>query len=121
MDFGNYWFETALFASIPYDIQVKRDEAYYHTLFYLMVSASGVDARSSMLTSKGRIDLAVLLPEHIYIIEFKCNQSAATAIQQIRNKGYAEKYQRSGKMVLLAGINFSTETRTITDWDVVTA
>lgn len=74
----------AIFASIPYDIQAKRDEAYYHTLFYLMVSASGADAESSMLTSKGRIDLAVSVAENMYIIEFKCNQSAKIAIQQIR-------------------------------------
>ena len=64
------FFQTirAIFASIPYDIQIKRDEAYYHTLFYLMVSASGADTQSSVLTSKGRIDLAVTLPETVYII-----------------------------------------------------
>lgn len=110
---------TTLFASIPYDIQTKRDEAYFHTLFYLMLSASGADAQSSVLTSKGRIDLAVLFPEKIYIIEFKCNQSPETAIQQIQQKGYAEKYQRSGKTLILIGINFSPETRNIAEWNVV--
>ena len=120
-DFSAF-FETmsAIFASIPYDIQVKRDEAYYHTLFYLMVSASGADAQSSVLTSKGKIDLAVIFPEKVYIIEFKCNQSAEVALQQIRDKGYAEKYQRGDKAVFLMGINFSTETRNIAEWDIVT-
>lgn len=110
---------TAIFASIPYDIQTKRDEGYFHTLFYLMISASGADAQSSVLTSKGRIDLAVIFPEKIYIIEFKCNQSAETAIQQIQEKGYAEKYQRNGKKLILIGINFSPETRNIAEWNVV--
>jgi hypothetical protein len=110
----------AIFASIPYDIQVKRDEAYYHTLFYLMVSASGADAQSSVLTNKGRIDLAVIFPEKVYIIEFKCNQSPEIALQQIRDKGYPEKDQRNGQTIFLVGINFSTETRNIADWKVVT-
>ena len=110
---------TAIFASIPYDIQAKRDEAYYHTLFYLMVSASGAEAQSSVLTCKGRIDLAVIFPEKIYVIEFKCNQNAETAIRQIREKGYAEKYQQSDKRLFLIGINFSTETRNIAEWNVV--
>jgi hypothetical protein len=61
---GNFhaFFETmqAIFASIPYDIASKRDEAYFHTIFYLMMSASGmVEVQSSVLTSDGRIDLVV--------------------------------------------------------------
>ena len=110
---------TAIFASIPYDIQTKRDEAYYHTVFYLMVSASGVWAKSSPLTNRGRIDMVVELPDKVYIMEFKCNHSAATAIQQIRDKGYAESYQQSGKKIILMGINFSTEARNLAEWQVV--
>lgn len=110
---------TAIFASIPYDIETKRDEAYFHTLFYLMMTASGVDARSSVLTCRGRIDLAVLFPDAVYIFEFKCNQSADAAIQQIQDKGYAEKYQGSGKPITLIGINFSTEQKNLAEWKVV--
>ncbi len=110
---------TAMFASIPYDIESKRDEAYFHTLFYLMISASGVDAQSSVLTNKGRIDLAVIFPETVYIIEFKCQQSAETAIRQIQKKGYAEKYRRRGKKLILMGIDFSLDTRNIAEWKVV--
>ncbi|MBN1873319.1 MAG: AAA family ATPase [Anaerolineae bacterium] len=114
------FFETikAIFASIPYDIQTKRDEAYYHTLFYLMVAASGVPAESSTLTSRGRIDLAVVFPDKVYIIEFKCNQSAQVAIQQIRDKGYADKYRQQGARVILVGVNFSAEARDVEAWQI---
>ncbi|MCP4398550.1 MAG: ATP-binding protein [bacterium] len=115
------FFETmrAIFASIPYDIESKRDEAYFHTIFYLMMSASGlVDAQSSVLTSKGRIDLAVIFPEKIYIIEFKCNQNAETALRQIRDKHYAEKYRRSGKQIILMGINFNQQQRNLEEWKI---
>jgi hypothetical protein len=121
-DFASF-FETvqAIFASIPYDIQTKRDEAYYHTLFYLMVAASGVWAKSSPLTCRGRIDMVVELPDKVYIMEFKCNQSADMALQQIREKGYTDPYRQSGKRIILMGINFSTEDRNLAGWQVAEA
>ena len=109
---------TAIFASIPYDIETKRDEAYFHTIFYLMVSASGGKAQSSVLTNRGRIDLVVTFPDKTYIIEFKCNQSAEAGIKQIKDQGYVEKYRQSGKRIILMGINFSTEKRNLAAWKV---
>jgi len=109
---------TAIFASIPYDIQSKRDEGYYHTLFYLMLAASGGEAQSSVLTCRGRIDMVVRFPDKVYIIEFKCDQSAEVALKQIQEKGYAEAYQASGKKLIRLGINFSTETRNIQGWEI---
>ena len=116
------FFQTiqAIFASIPYDIETKRDEAYFHTLFYLMMTASGMAAQSSVLTCDGRIDLLVRSPDAIVIVEFKCNQSAETAIRQIQEKGYADPYRASGKKIVSLGINFDTETRNITEWKSVT-
>lgn len=107
---------TAIYASIPYSLESKRDEAYFHTVFYLMVSASGVDARSEVLTYKGRIDLMMEFSDKLYIIEFKCNQSARAGIRQIREKGYADPYRQSGKKIILMGINFDTEKRNVSEW-----
>ncbi len=107
---------SALFASIPYTLESKRDEAYFHTLFYLMVSASGVDARTEVLTSRGRIDLVVEFPEKVYIIEFKCGQSADAALKQIRDMSYPQKFQESGKKRILMGVNFDTDKRNISEW-----
>jgi hypothetical protein len=109
---------TVIFAAIPYDIASKRDEAYFHTIFYLMLSASGLAVQSSVLTSEGRIDLALIVSDKVYIVEFKCNQSAQAALQQIYNKHYADKYRRSDKKIFLIGINFSTKTRNLAEWDV---
>ena len=109
---------TAIFASIPYDIETKRDEAYFHTIFYLMIAASGGKAQSSVLTSRGRIDLVVAFPDKTYIIEFKCNQSADAGVKQIKDQGYVEKYRQSGKRIILMGINFSTEKRNLAAWKV---
>lgn len=109
---------TAIFASIPYDIAAQRDEAYFHTIFYLMIAASGGAAQSSVLTCRGRIDLVVTFPDKIYIIEFKCDQSAETGLRQIWERGYVEKYRQRGKKIVLMGVNFSTEKRNLEAWDV---
>ncbi|SLM32377.1 AAA-ATPase [Desulfamplus magnetovallimortis] len=116
-EFDNF-IETmkAIYASIPNILESNRDEAYFHTIFYLMVSASGVRANSEVLTCKGRIDLVVEFNDKIYIIEFKCNQSSDTAINQIREKKYADSYQQRGKDIHLIGINFDTGERNISDW-----
>lgn len=107
---------TGIYASIPYALETKRDEAYFHTVFYLMVSASGLDVRTEVLTCDGRIDMVVMFPDKIYIIEFKCNQGAEAAIRQIREKGYALPYQGEGRKIILVGIGFDTEKRNISDW-----
>ncbi|MCP4346212.1 MAG: ATP-binding protein [Desulfobacterales bacterium] len=107
---------TAIFGSIPYTLNSKRDEAYFHTLFYLMVSASGADVNTEILTCRGRIDLVAECDDKVYIMEFKCNQSADTAIKQIHEKGYAERYTQTRKKIILAGINFSTEKRNLAEW-----
>jgi hypothetical protein len=114
----------AIFASIPYDLETKQpalslpkgDEAYFHTIFYLAMSASGGPAESSKLTSRGRIDLVMSLPQHIYIFEFKCGQSAAAALAQMRAQGYAERYRGLGRPITLVGVNFDPHQRAVAEW-----
>ncbi len=112
------FFETirAIFAAIPFNLETRRDEAYFHTIFYLLVIGSGVNADSEVLTCEGRIDLVMEFHDRIYIIEFKCNQSAAAALRQIHRKNYADKYRQRGKKIILMGINFDSEKRNVAEW-----
>jgi hypothetical protein len=114
------FFETlsAIFAAIPYTLNARRDEAYFHTIFYLLLTATGVEATSEVLTSRGRIDLAVEFADRVYVFEFKCGQSAEAALRQIRERGYATRYAGSGKAITLIGINFDPEQRNLADWRV---
>ena len=108
----------SLFATIEYTIGYRLNEAHFHSLFYLMVSASGVYCHSELLTSTGRIDLAVSFKNRVYIMEFKCDQSSKKAMGQIRSKGYPERFIHTGKDIYLVGINFSTEKKNIEDWEI---
>ncbi len=117
---GDLFIETAnaILSAIPYPHVRKQGESYYHTIFYLMLSASGVLVHTEVLNIRGRVDMEVHFEDKIYIVELKCNQSAKKAIAQIKAKRYFEKYLQSNKKILLLGINFSTRQRRITDWRV---
>ena len=84
-----------------------------------MLSASGVEADSEVLTSKGRIELAMEFPDIVYILEFKCKQNAEAAIKQIQDKGYTDKYRPKDTQIVLIGINFDLESRNVSEWKTV--
>jgi hypothetical protein len=107
---------NAILSAIPYPHIYDQDEHYYHTVFYLMLSASGVLVHTEALNVRGRVDMEVHFSNKVYIVELKCDQSAEQAMTQIKAKKYFEKYLHSGKKIFLLGINFSTQERRIADW-----
>ena len=70
--------------------------------------------------SFGVADCVVTTAETIYLFEFKLtgNGSAEDALNQIKEKEYAAKYQMDGKKVVLIGVGFDEQKRTIKDWQV---
>ena len=100
----------ALFAKIPYPLHLP-EEAYYHSLFYMILSLMGVDIDLEVLTDKGRIDGVLALEEKIYLIEFKYAKAGsklgpltAKAIRQMRAKQYADRFRNDPRPRLLLGI-----------------
>ena len=106
----DHFIETAnaILAAISYPHISGQDEHYYHTVFCLMLAASGVLVPTEVFTSGGRIDMEVYFPKLLYVVELKCNQSAEQAIAQIKAKKYFEKHLQRGRKILLLGINFNT-------------
>ena len=68
----------------------------------------------------GRADCVITTADSVYIFEFKLsgNGSAEDALNQIKEKRYAEKYLVDGKTIVLIGAGFDEVTRTIRDWKV---
>ncbi len=112
----------SIYSEIPYTLmrEDRLNESYFHTIFYLIIAASGVGISSEVLTSKGRIDIVIETRDRYYITEFKCNQDSGVAIEQIRENKYYESYKNRGKEVILIGINFSTEDKNISDYKIET-
>ncbi len=116
----------AFYASIPHDWYRKNDlagfEGYYASIFYSYFAALGLDIRLEDTTNKGRIDMAVLFQGQVYVFEFKVVELApeGRALQQIKDKGYAEKYRSRGEPVHLIGVEFSKASRNIVGFEVDT-
>ena len=104
------------FAGLPYQWEKdNRNEHYYHSLLYTLLTALGADIRAEELTAKGQSDLVLLMPKGIYIMEIKYDDTAQKALEQIDLKGYAEKYELDGRPITKVGIAFSSEERNITE------
>ena len=105
------------YAGVPYQWeQDNRNEHYYHAILYTLLVAFGADVRAEEPSAKGCSDITLLMPQGIYVIELKYDETVDVALDQIDRKGYAEKYRLDGRPVTKVGIAFSSTERNITDW-----
>ncbi len=98
--------------NLPYQLYEDK-ERVYHLLIHIFFDYIGIDIHSEVNTARGRADVLVELDDKVYAIEFKIDQSAQEALNQIKEKGYLDKYRSSGKKLIALGINFSTEKREV--------
>lgn len=105
---------NAIFAGIPYTLFLP-EEAYYHSIVYLILKLLGFSILAEPLSSQGRTDAVIELTDRIYILEFKMS-TALIALDQIKARGYDQPYRASGKPIVLIGIAFDKERRMIGDW-----
>lgn len=117
---------TAFFASIPNDWYrnnpIAQYEGYYASIFYSHFAALGLDIRLEDVTNKGRIDMTVLFNSNVYLFEFKVVELVpqGKALEQIRQRGYADKYQNRGEPIHLIGVEFSKHERSVVGFEVET-
>ena len=117
----------AFFATIPHDwyrnSPIAQYEGYYASIFYSHFAALGLNIRLEDATNQGRIDMTVLFSGHVFIFEFKVVKADAqgTALQQIKDRGYADKYRARGEPIHLIGVEFSKDSRNITGFEVEAA
>lgn len=105
-----------IFKNIPSQIFLSEAEAYYHSLIYLVFFYLGQYTQSEVNTNNGRLGCVVQSGAHIYILEFKLDESAAAALAQIKARGYHEKYIADPRPKVLLGINLSRQTKSVDDW-----
>jgi hypothetical protein len=107
------------FANVKYDIG-SNVEGRYQLLFYSVFVLLGVRIEGESMTNNGRIDAVIVTAKFVYIFEFKIDESAETAMGQIKQKEYYQKYKHAQKDIILIGANFSTKSRQLTDWKIET-
>ncbi len=104
----------SLVANVPYSAK-GTSEDHFQTAVYLLFTLLGYHTVMEERVSTGRIDLSVETDRYIYLFEFKINQSARKAMDQIRARRYWTKYLSSGKEIYLIGANFDSTTRSLDD------
>ncbi len=102
-------------ATIPYPVHVPLEE-HYQTIFYVVLSLLGMDVQVEVATHKGRIDAVVHMLSTIYVFEFKFHATAGQALSQIEEKKYYQRFLASKKRIILVGVQFDLEDRTIKEW-----
>ena len=117
----------AFFASIPYQWYTNNDiadyEGFYASVFYSYFAALGYEIAVEESSSHGRLDMAVRAGGHVYLFEFKVAEMAppGSALAQLQERGYADKYRASGEPIHLVGVEFSRASRNITAFEVADA
>lgn len=105
----------AIFADTDYQIVGKR-ELYFQNAVAVIFKMLGFSIQTERPANGGRMDMIVKTASYIYIFEFKIDKSADAALQQILEKGYHLPFLTDSRPTMLIGVNFSSETRGISDW-----
>ncbi|MCQ2315056.1 MAG: ATP-binding protein [Bacteroidales bacterium] len=115
---------SSFFASIPYDANYQQrvwsyESHYHYTLYLIFRLLSCYTTLIEKENSRGRADIIVETADYIYIFEFKLDGTAAEALKQIDDKGYAEPYAADSRKLFKIGVGFSSEKKNIVEWEVV--
>jgi hypothetical protein len=113
----------ALFSAVPHGEDAGH-EHYYQSIFYIIFNLIGQFITVEEHTYKGRSDAVVQTKNAIFVFEFKLNSGDSdtvvqSALEQIEQTGYAERYVASPKKLYKIGVQFDPEERNITSWKAV--
>ena len=101
-----------IYAKIPPEWKI-RSEADVKRHFRLFMEMLGAKVAAEEGSARGYADAIIETKKFVWVFEFKFNKSAAAAVRQIREKGYADQYKGDRRPVTLVGVNFRTAKRNI--------
>ncbi len=135
INYRNYWFETA---TPSFLVKLMQQKQYFmpelEGLTVTDSSLSSFDVETIPLTTLlfqtgyplqgedvtniGRIDLSINMPDKVILLEFKLKKygNANEAIEQIKTRGYADKFKHLNKPIYLVGMSFDPTLKNITDY-----
>lgn len=105
----------AYFGTIPYTHGTKT-EGHWQQLFYVVFSLCGARADVEVRTPTGRVDMAMILKNHLYIFELKLGGTAQQALRQINRNDYASRFALSPYPLTKIGIAFDKKKHSIKNW-----
>ena len=106
----------SLYAHLPYgSTEGTAHEMNFERALKILFWSQGFTVVAEDVQTQGRADLVVLQKRGIYIFELKRDETAAAALAQIKEKGYAKPYLADGRPIYSIGLNFDSATRQLTD------
>jgi len=103
-------------AGIPYTQFAKMGERDFQTVLFLIFTLLGYRMNLEVYTSFGRLDAVLETKDQLFIFEYKVNQTAQDALNQIKAKKYFQPYLSLNKKINLIGMNFSVAEKNIDQW-----
>jgi len=121
-----------LFASIPWRNFTNNDlpssEGYYASVLYAFFASLNATIIPEDITNRGQADMTVILGDFIYVMEIKLDKSTDyqvqipnSALQQIQDKAYAQKYLNQDEKVVEVGLIFNQAQRNLVQLDWLSA
>ena len=116
-----------VFASIPHQWYMNGPlaayEGHYASVIHSCFLMQGFEPVGEDSGSRGRADMALKFNGRVYLFEFKVVDRGreGKALEQLKQKGYADKYRNLGLPVHLIGVEFSREERNIVAFSAETA
>ena len=109
---------NATLSTVAY--QIRHDttnEAYFHICTHLIIKLLHGHIESEESTDGGRIDSVITTPSIIYILEYKYSRDntdrSGEALQQIKDKSYADSHRLEKKLIYGVGFSFGETSRKI--------
>ena len=113
----------SFFAAIGYDLTDRLSEQAYQCVAVAILRFIGIYLSAEVTTSRGRIDMVMRAPGHVFVMELKVasgeaagKKAAEGALAQIHERGYAEPYRGGADEVCLLGVSFDCLTHNIAAW-----
>ena len=116
-DFSTFFgYLSDLYAHLSYGPKENsvQEFSFQRILYVLLTSDGSFRVTAEDRQSQGRADLVAETPERVFVFELKVDGTPQEALDQIKEKGYAEPYRHSSKEVHLIGLSFDGATRRIT-------
>ena len=110
---------SSAFAGIPHNWfrnnDIARYEGFCASCFYMFFASCCTLVRPEDVSTQGQVDLVIGEEGNIFIFEFKMKRAgdAQSALKQIREKRYADKYRAEAKQLFEVGVSFDGETREV--------
>ncbi|MFC2325367.1 MAG: PD-(D/E)XK nuclease domain-containing protein, partial [Bacteroides sp.] len=107
------------YSTVSSEEMVALRERDYQVSVYLIFSLMGQFVQTEVHNSVGRADCIVHTRDVIYVFEFKLwsKGTPQEALAQIKANGYDTPFRASGKRVVLIGVSFDEQKRTIGAWE----